>query len=325
MYAWEMGCDGDRFMKASVVMMTYNHEKFIAQAVESVMTQETTFDYELIVGDDNSTDHTREIVQDLCSRYPGRIRLLPATENMGLVRNHARTYQACLGQYVAVLDGDDYWTTRDKLQKTVAFLDNHPDHTICFHSATLVWEDGSQESSVFRPPGGKDTYTLEDLLEENFIASCAVVYRRGVVGTLPSWYFTMPVEDWPQHILHAQQGKIGYVDEPMGAYRQHADSVYSKRSQIDKLVVAVETLKHFRSVLNNTHRHAINGSLSQCYYRLSHACCDDGDWAQARCWARRCLWTSRLSGRIPVATLVKTLLKTHVRTLYSWCKALLPK
>ena len=99
-------------IKVSVCMITYNHERFIAQAIESVLMQETDFRVELVIGEDCSTDGTRAIVREFGERFPERIRLLLPEHNLGMMPNFVATLSACRGQYVALLEGDDYWTDR---------------------------------------------------------------------------------------------------------------------------------------------------------------------------------------------------------------------
>src|SRR5579864_5088925 len=118
-------------MKVSVMMITYNHERFIAQALESVLAQRVNFDYEIVIGEDCSTDRTREILLEFCRRYPKRIVPLLKDKNVGAMRNVEATLAACRGQYLALLEGDDYWTCEDKLQRQIDFLDEHPDYAIC--------------------------------------------------------------------------------------------------------------------------------------------------------------------------------------------------
>src|SRR5262245_40033788 len=100
-------------VKVSVCMLAYNHEQFIAQAVESVLAQKTSFPFELVIGEDFSTDNTRTILQDYAARNPGVVRLQLADFNHGPKPNFIKTFSACRGQYVALLEGDDYWTSPD--------------------------------------------------------------------------------------------------------------------------------------------------------------------------------------------------------------------
>src|SRR5712671_1493255 len=127
-------------MKLSIVMVTYNHERFIAQALSSVLAQRTNFDFEIIVAEDCSTDGTRAILMDFVRRYPGRILPLLRERNLGMVQNFREALMACRGEYVALLEGDDSWTREDKIQSQADFLDTHPDHAVCCARAQFVDE-----------------------------------------------------------------------------------------------------------------------------------------------------------------------------------------
>ena len=142
---------GQADVKVSVHMITYNHERFIAQAIEGVLMQQTDFAVELVIGEDCSTDGTRAIVRRYGERYPERIRLLLQERNLGARANALATLNACRGQYIALCEGDDYWTDPTKLQKQVDFLESHPECSLCFHRVLVVYEDGSARSTGIRP------------------------------------------------------------------------------------------------------------------------------------------------------------------------------
>lgn len=116
----------------SVVMTTYNHERYIAQAIESVLRQQTSFRIEIVVGEDCSSDRTRAIVEDYQRMYPEAIRLVTSEENVGWRRNYRRSIAAARGKYIALLDGDDYYTHRKKLQLQVDLLEANPDVGMCY-------------------------------------------------------------------------------------------------------------------------------------------------------------------------------------------------
>jgi glycosyltransferase involved in cell wall biosynthesis len=122
--------------KVSVCMMTYNHERFIAQAIESVLEQKTSFDLELVIGEDCSTDGTRKIVAEYARKYPEKIKAMFRETNLGMTANGIQTLRECRGRYIALLEGDDYWTDPLKLQKQVDFLDVHPTCTACAATVT---------------------------------------------------------------------------------------------------------------------------------------------------------------------------------------------
>src|SRR5918993_30043 len=130
-------------MKVSVLLTTYNHEKYIAQAIDSALTQETNFDYEIVIIEDCSTDGTRDIVISYQKRYPEKIRLVLAEKNECDNTAFAAAFQASPARYIALLDGDDYWTSPHKLQRQAEFLDAHSECVLCFHKVAVVYQDGS--------------------------------------------------------------------------------------------------------------------------------------------------------------------------------------
>jgi glycosyltransferase involved in cell wall biosynthesis len=213
-------------MKLSVVMITYNHERFIAQALKSVLAQRVSFEYEIVIGEDCSTDRTRSIIMDFHRRYPGRIVLLMRDQNVGGARNIEWTLAACRGQYLAMLEGDDYWTQEDKLQRQVEFLDAHPDYAICCHRVQIFDEIGPIRTRIF-PLHAAGPYTLNDLLKGNFIMTCTTVFRRESMGALSPPLQKFAPLDWARFAIIAKHGKIALMDEVMAAYRVHTGSTWS--------------------------------------------------------------------------------------------------
>ncbi len=198
-------------MKVSVLMKTYNHERFIKQAIESALMQTTDFPYKIVIGEDCSTDGTRNIVVEYQKKYPDKIVLLLYDENVGMRRNYIRLLQLCSGEYIAELEGDDFWTSPHKLQKQVDFLDAHPDFAICFHPVRMFHEGTDEEWEIF-PQGVKEVSVLEDLFEYNFIPTCSVMYRSGRIREFPGWFHELKMGDWTVHLLNARHGKIQFLD-----------------------------------------------------------------------------------------------------------------
>ncbi len=242
-------------MKLSVLMITYDHEKFIAQALDSVLMQEVSFDYEIVIGEDCSTDGTRNILIEYQKMHPDKIRLLLPEKNLGMHRNFVETYNACRGQYVALLEGDDYWTSPRKLQKQADFLDAHPGSAICFHAAKAVDELNPVNSFVIRPYHENTIFTLEDLLRDNIIPTCSALFRRGLTKDFPDWMFDLRQMDWPLHILNSQHGTIGYLDEYMSIYRVHQGGVWNREniaSRVEYIIKAYNVINiHFDFEFDN--------------------------------------------------------------------------
>lgn len=261
-------------MKLSVAMITYNHERFIAQAIESVLAQQSNFDYEVVVGEDCSTDRTREILMDFHRRHPGRIVPLLRDRNLGAMRNFERTITACQGQYVAFLEGDDYWTSSEKLQKQVDFLDAHLDCAICCHRVRFLREAGSENFDVpfeVFPPHPAGQYTIEDLLKGNFLMTCSTVLRRELIGPLPNWFFEMKLGDWPLFALVVRHKKIELMDDIMAAYRMHRGSMWSSQPYATRMREAMRMLTALDKELGYRYTTAIRERVTSGYLDLASA------------------------------------------------------
>ena len=257
-------------MKVSICTATYNQEKFIAQAIDSVINQKVNFDYELIIGEDFSTDGTRQIVLEYQKKFLDKIKLILNKENIGSKNNFNNVYNQCEGEYIAWLDGDDYWTDMNKLQIQADYLDNNPDCSLCFHDINFFYENGDNPSYLFPfPPLNKDKLTTEDLLQRNFIGSCSVMYRAGCVKKLPDWVFAPIASDWPINIAYSLKGKLGYIRETMSAYRIHSLNEHSSKSTIKIHKEKIKALIIIDKELNYKYKKIIHQSILEAYYIIT--------------------------------------------------------
>lgn len=258
--------------KVSICIITYNQKHFIAQAIESALMQKVNFPYEIIIGDDFSNDGTRDILIEYQKKYPEIIRLiLHPLKNPGLPAkiNFIKTLYLAKGKYIALLEGDDYWTHPDKLQKQIDFLDIHPDYSSCFHWAMLLRAQNI-EPKKYGPLKIKQYYTVEDLLRDNnFIATCSVVYRNGLFGQFPDWYYEVPVGDFPLNILNARCGKIGFINQPMAVYRLHEGGLYEGKTRIDKLLTSIGCYLLIGKNLKYANNTSFKMAMSDLYYELA--------------------------------------------------------
>jgi glycosyltransferase involved in cell wall biosynthesis len=238
----------DAALAVSVLVVTYNHARFVRQALDSAIAQRLPQPFEVLVSEDCSTDGTREIVQEYAKRHPHLVRLLLSERNLHSNEVVARGVCAARGRYVAVLDGDDYWTSDDKLGAQVAFLDVRPDVTICFHNVQVVDEHSQTTGRLWNAPGQPEVSGLHELLRGNFIATSSVVYRRAAVSEIPAWYGGFfPVTDWPLHVLYAREGRIGYLDRTLGAYRLHGGGLFSTLGEREKLEANADFYRRLRA------------------------------------------------------------------------------
>jgi Glycosyl transferase family 2 len=206
-----------------------------------VLRQDTDFDYEILVGDDCSTDSTKAILLDLQAQHPDRIRVLLSPVNHGAssISVFASLLAAATGEYVAYLDGDDYWTRSDKLRLQVAYLDANAQCGLCFHNALIVFEDGRRSSYTYNRLGAGSGLRRDALWRYNFIPSHSVLFRRALMPTLPEWFDNISLGDWALWLVLAQRGDIGYIDEVMGIYRKHQRGVWAGVRESDRLEMNV--------------------------------------------------------------------------------------
>jgi len=213
-------------------MITYNQELYIKQAIESVLMQKCDFAFELVIGEDLSTDGTFKICQDLAQNNP-QIKLLPSITNLGMMPNFIRTLDACGGKYIAMLEGDDYWTDPLKLQKQVDFMEANEDFAICFHSVK-IWLNGKIKKD-FITPEVNDVTTIKDLAKGNFMHTPSVLFRNKLFNEFPPEFSQSPAGDYFLHMLNARYGKIKKLNDVMAVYRIHESNSWANVDFATKL------------------------------------------------------------------------------------------
>ncbi|WP_321425452.1 glycosyltransferase [uncultured Bacteroides sp.] len=225
-------------VKVSVLMLTYNHEKYIADAIESVVKQQADFPFELVIGEDRSTDDTARICREYKEKYPDLIKLTINEENLGLQENFIRTYNQCSGEYMAICEGDDFWISKHKLQIQADFLDQHKEYSACFHRALNYYqEDGSK--SIGNGGYQKKVNTVFDIINSNPITNVTVMFRLGLFGELPSWFSKVTSYDFAIHVLNAEHGDVYFMNKVMAVYRQHKESIWSMATSEKQILISV--------------------------------------------------------------------------------------
>lgn len=227
----------------SVCMITFNHEMYIREAIEGVIMQKTNFNFELVIGEDHSTDITLKICKEYESKYPGIIRILSSDRNLGMIPNFVRTIKACMGNYIAICEGDDYWTDPNKIKKQVDFLELNPDYGMVHTDVNHYYENKKRLEPDFNKthgidfPSGNifDEYLKGDL----FIKTASVVVRRDIF--VKAFDFNLFKErkwmlgDLPTWLSIAACSKIKYFEETTATYRLLAESA-SRTKNSEKLL-----------------------------------------------------------------------------------------
>jgi glycosyltransferase involved in cell wall biosynthesis len=259
-------------MKVSVTIITYNQKNFIGKAIDSALMQETTFPVEILVGDDCSTDGTRDIIRDYEARYPGRVIGVLHNRNMGKNGgiNCLETLKRTKGEYWAIMDGDDYWTDPLKLQKEADYLDAHPECSMVFHNARVTFEDGSP-SYLLNGPAMKPFYTVDDLVGEEeiwFMATSSQMYRN-IIPEYPTWFRESSSGDIPRLILKAKLGNIGYIPDVMSVYRKNRAGASYHDNERDEVFLRnrIEMYSNINRELNYKYNRVLTKNIAR-YYRM---------------------------------------------------------
>jgi glycosyltransferase involved in cell wall biosynthesis len=234
-------------MRVSVLMTSFEHERFVARALDGVLEQRGV-ELELLVGDDASTDGTRAVIAEYARARPDVIRTFFPDRNLGqggkAIFSHL--IERARGDYLAMLDADDYWTAPDKLVRQVAYLDEHPECSMCFHDVMCVFEDGARADGRYNGPKQPPEVDLGALLDRCVVASCSPLFRRATIAPLPSWYFDVPWGDWPLYFMAAEHGALHYLPEVMGVYRIHGGGMYSRLSRLEALEARTDFYRGLR-------------------------------------------------------------------------------
>lgn len=208
----------------SVCIRSYNQERFISDAIESVLKQCTGYPFEIIISDDCSKDKTIEIIRDYLEKYPNIIRVITSDSNVGGPNNLRRVIEASDAKYIICLDGDDYFISEKKLQKQVDFLETHPEYSACFHNTMNVSEDG-KEQGLFNPINFHAVHDAKEFITKKwFVPIHSAMIRRELVE-FPEWYDTVMNDDYVIHLSVVKNAPYYYMPDVMVAYRHHSNEI----------------------------------------------------------------------------------------------------
>ena len=243
--------------KVTVILLAHNVKNYVRQSLDSILAQKVNFDYDIIVGDDGSSDGTVEILQEYSNRFPNIIRLFltPRIKRShgGDYINFSNLYRKTQSEYITILDGDDYWINVEKLQKQVDFLDHNKDFTVCGHNYFIEHLNG-ERTPAFDEVEVRNSYScvcenLEQMLLGGscpYMQTSSLVYRNVFKkNNQVHDYFNhyMYKGDLIRTLLHASQGKSRFINEIMSVYRITGKGDWSKVSQIQKCISHIKFYK----------------------------------------------------------------------------------
>ena len=220
----------DEKIKVSVICVTYNHEKYIRHALDSIVNQKTDFDFEILVGEDCSTDQTRDILREYEIQYPNLFRVFYRDKNLGATLNEYELFMDAKGDYIAALELDDIWTDEGKLQKQFDFLENNAEYIGVAHDFDIIDKDGNviddEDNKAIKSFLGK-AFTLQDFLDNGFVFQTGTHFYRNIYkdGNDYSIIYTADrlIRDKTVLSLLLDRGDFYILPDKMSAYRRFFD------------------------------------------------------------------------------------------------------
>lgn len=232
--------------KVCVGIMTFNQSRYIRQALDSVLSQRTGFDFEVLVHDDCSTDGTREIVEAYVAAHPDRVRAILQEQNQFSQGRRIILIMLpeMVGTYFALLDGDDFWTDPQKLQVQADFLDVNHDCALC-QTQTVYYDETTGRAHALFPPRHRrrPRYECGDLAQGNFIQTSAVMFRSAALPAIPPGFRALKFGDLALFALLAQSGWIGNIAVPMAAYRMHRTNLWHAKPSAFRVEATREVMR----------------------------------------------------------------------------------
>ncbi|MBD5523507.1 MAG: glycosyltransferase [Lachnospiraceae bacterium] len=232
-------CQSKKKALVDIMVLTYNHERYIGQALDSILMQQTDFPYRIVVGEDCSTDNTREIVLDYYERFSDKMEVVLWEKNVGVLQNDLEIMRKCDAKYIASLEGDDYWTDKHKLQKQVFFLESHQNYIGTAHNVRCVdqWGELLHRDFRFYPVCEEHIYGKKQALKHELISQTASLVYRNVYKEWKDsqWEFYLKSNingDLVGQTFLGMQGDVYFFREIMADHRRsfEGDSWTSKTS-----------------------------------------------------------------------------------------------
>jgi glycosyltransferase involved in cell wall biosynthesis len=242
-------------MKVSILVVTFNQEKYIRRALEGVLLQQYDYEREIIVCDDCSTDNTVEIAHSILDGMPNAV-IYSNESNLGITKNYQRAFSRCSGEYVLIVEGDDYWLDPLKVKKQVEFMDTNPMFSMCAHLFYKQQEDIDVFHIPEIPKEGILVFDTKDLISDpaivsNFTTCC---YKRSLLGKISSQIFEVISFDWMINIAMGHLGSMARLNEPMSVYRISSAGAWSGASKLDQLNGMAAMIPEYNRIMNGAYK-----------------------------------------------------------------------
>jgi glycosyltransferase involved in cell wall biosynthesis len=240
-------------MKLTVLIITYNHEKYIQKAIESILMQTNCPEFEIILCDDCSADNTVAMANVMLADFKS-VHIYCNEKNLGITKNYQQAFAKCNGEYIFVLEGDDYWIDSLKIKKLTAFLDSNPDCTMCAHTFFSLKDGADNLIPPYNFAEKKYTFfnTPELILDPGIISNFSTCcYRKSILNKIsPKTYDTISYE-WMINMSVGQFGIMARLNEPMSVYRVSSSGTWSNKTEEEQLVGMIGIIDEYKNILEN--------------------------------------------------------------------------
>lgn len=245
----------------SVIMITYNHENYIKEAIEGILNQDCDFDYELIIANDCSTDNTNIVINDLIRSNKSKVKIeyFNHEVNLGMIPNFVFVLEQSKGKYIAICEGDDYWTDPLKLQKQVDFLEVNEEYSYCGHQSSELKNDIVRETLI-----PVKEFTFKELIFSNLLNTATLLIRKEAISKLPVFFKNVPAGDWALQLIAIKDKKAFVLNDNMSVYRVHSQGVWSHLDKEEMCMRGVATVEAFKGFYkDNSSKKLINEAIKQ--------------------------------------------------------------
>jgi glycosyltransferase involved in cell wall biosynthesis len=259
----------------SICCITYNHQDYIAQAIDGFLMQETDFPFEILIHDDASTDGTIKIIKNYENKYPNIVRTIIQEKNQfsqGVRFINAKfLFPLAKGKYIALCEGDDYWTSPQKISKQFKFMEENLNYSCCFHAVEQKDDTINKSLSITKLPLKGNIFYFEDVVKSYFIPTLSLFFRKSLMPLdLPSYQKKM-YGDMFMQLLLTSNGPAYYFDEVMGVYRHHDNGVSKSLDHLSSMENALNVYNEINLITKGRFERLINNRMSSyadyCYFR----------------------------------------------------------
>jgi glycosyltransferase involved in cell wall biosynthesis len=291
----------------SICCITYNHARFIRDAIDGFLMQKTDFPVEIIIRDDASTDGTAEIIRRYQEEHPQLIRTIMHTENQFSLGKRAfpEVFAMARGKYIALCEGDDYWTDPLKLQKQVNFMEAHPECSVCCHEVEMYSDEKQEILGYFPSRQGTQIFKSDDFYRKSMIHTCAMLFKNLPIDDFFKKTNSVKIGDWALQTFLVESGDIGFIDQCMSVYRFHSGGIWNSNDKFSNLGKKAETMETVIKVLGLSKNSILLRELMKLDFKLAVHYHDVGDSKFTKAYINKCFRLIKYFDRSRLQRLIK--------------------